>query len=184
MSIYTKTGDQGMTSLYGGRRISKADNVIDAVGDVDELNSVMGLFEAELIIIGNQDLSDKVRQIKENLFMLGADLASPLDLNSKIKVVRISQVHTAMLENDIDKWEKILPQLTHFVLPAGTKAALTAYYARSICRRCERSLVRLNGGYPIDGEILKYINRLSDWLFVCFRLLNRDAGEKEHLWLS
>ena len=184
MHIYTKTGDKGETSLYGGKRVAKSSDGIDAIGNVDELNSVLAIVANELDLIQLRDLSDKVRQIQQEIFMLGSDLATPLDANSALKITRISDIQIKRLEKEIDEWTLIIPELKNFVLPGGAKAALMAYLARAVCRRAERSIIAAQEKSAMNPQVLAYINRLSDWLFTLFRLINHKLEIPEHLWLS
>lgn len=181
MSIFTKTGDNGDTSLFGGKRVKKSSSIITAIGDVDELSACVAILAENLKISKINDLSDKVEQISKELFTVGADLANP-QKHEDISESFVSEYDIQALENDITLWEKELTPLTHFVLPAGKPAALSAYYARAVCRRAERSVVRANDDHRLNPQIVKYLNRLADWLFVCFRLINRRCGEKEKLW--
>ena len=172
MKIYTKTGDAGETSLYGGSRVPKSHLRIEAIGAVDELNAYLGVL----------DMGELTR-IQNELFTLGADLATPADTNSKLKILRIDAACVALLEKEIDAWTEKLPQLTNFILPGGSKVAAQLHLARAICRRAERSVVRLAEiDAKLNKNILKYLNRLSDWLFVLARKVNADAGVAENIW--
>lgn len=170
--IYTKGGDKGKTSLVGGKRVNKSNNYIDAIGCVDELNSFLGLVICELVKPNN----NVVQNIQNNLFDLGADLATPM--NKKGRALRINKSYTLFIENEIDKLNANLQPLTSFILPGGSKVASMIHFARTINRRCERNIVKLSEKNKINIEILKYINRLSDYLFVLARSLNK----KEVLW--
>ena len=127
------------------------------------------------------DLSDKVKQILDQLFTVGADLANPKK-HEDLPESFVTEFDIASLENDMDLWEKELAPLTHFVMPAGHPAALSAYYARALCRRAERSVIKANDDQKLNPQIAKYLNRLGDWLFVCFRLINQRQKVKEKLW--
>jgi cob(I)alamin adenosyltransferase len=172
MKIYTKTGDHGTTALFGGKRVSKADLRVDAYGTVDELNSYLGLlFEEDLIV-----------HIQDRLFTLGAMLATEPG-NTKVKVPQLTEDDITVLEKGIDKMEEILEPMKHFILPGGHPTVSFCHIARTVCRRAERLAVALNSVEPIDPLIIKYLNRLSDYLFVLSRLLSKKLGAKEIPWL-
>ncbi len=171
MKIYTKTGDKGETSLFGGRRITKANIRIESYGNVDELNSSLGLVRS---FINSSKVNCKLEREQKNLLRLGADLATPFDSDKKFQnnVNRINKEDIDLLENEIDLWEAKLPKLTNFILPGGSKEASFTHLARSICRRAERSVVKLSNEEEINRETMVYLNRLSDWLFVLARILS------------
>ncbi len=180
MKIYTKTGDQGETGLYSGRRLPKDDPILEVYGTVDELNSVLGLAGAEGLI---KELNEKIGRIQNELFQLGADLATPWDdPNTKNKVDRIEGKAICRLEDEIDGAEKELTPLTQFILPGGARSAAWLHLARTVCRRAERPLAALLRKGRVNPETIVYVNRLSDWLFVMARLENRRAGEKDIPW--
>ena len=170
--IYTKGGDKGFTSLVGGKRVKKSSKIIEAIGNVDELNATLG------IVIENLKVSNKkvLRNIQNDLFDLGADLATPI--NRKKNAIRIKADQTLYIEKEIDKINKNLKPLKSFILPGGNKVSSLIHLARTINRRCEISIVKLNETHKINIEILKYINRLSDYLFV----LARQTNKTEVLW--
>lgn len=177
MKIYTKKGDQGYTSLFGGANVEKNSLRIHAYGTVDELNSIIGM-------VLTHSLSDKgkkmLNEIQSQLFVLGADLAT---LHSKeAKIERIGSGDIQKLENWIDDLEEDLPALTSFILPGGSPAGATLHMARTVCRRAERNTVALKQNDPISAETVIYLNRLSDLLFVLARFENRQAGEPETPW--
>lgn len=178
MKIYTKTGDAGQTTLFGGKRVSKDALRVDAYGTVDELNACLGLVRAH-------DLSEPVAEwletVQNDLFRLGADLATPLDVSSQW-VVRMEQGSVDLLEQAIDQMTGDLPALENFILPGGTVAAANLHVARTVCRRAERLTVALQGVEPINPTALVYLNRLSDFLFVAARWVNLQAGESETRW--
>jgi len=181
MSIFTKNGDNGETSLFGGARVRKSSQIIEAIGSVDELSSVIAILEGQLKSIGMTDLSDKMEQIINELFKMGADLANPKK-HENLPDSFVSVFDVESLEADITKWETELPPLTHFVLPAGNDVALTAYWARAVCRRAERNVVAEKENGNINPLTAKYLNRLADWLFICFRLINHRKNQKERFW--
>ncbi len=179
MKIYTKKGDKGETFLFGGGPFPKDDARVAAYGEVDELNSVIGCLLAELG--GANDLSDELRRVQEQLFMVGAELAS-LSPPPEMTKGFIQNSHVQSLELQIDQWQAELTPLKKFILPGGSKAAAFAHLARTVCRRAERSLVGLIHGMTVRPELLIYLNRLSDWLFVAARILNHEDGVEDILW--
>ena len=181
MGIFTKTGDDGETSLFGGKRVKKSSSIVSAIGDVDELSASIGLLESSLDTSKMTELSDKVQKILDQLFKVGADLANPKK-HEDLPDSFVTEFDIASLESDMDLWDKELPPLTHFVLPAGHPAALSAYFARAVCRRAERSVIKANEDQKLNPQIAKYLNRLGDWLFICFRLINQRRKVQEELW--
>lgn len=181
MKIYTKTGDDGSTALFGGGRVSKSSQRIAAYGTVDELNAQLGVVRAAIVGDGSLESIDTVLgRIQAELFVLGADLATPAD--ARAIVPRIKQFHTDLLENDIDRFTALMPELRTFILPAGTTAAVGLHLARTVCRRGERLLVQAATTEDIGSESIPYINRLSDLLFVMARLANHVAGVSSTAW--
>ena len=181
MKIYTKTGDDGTTGLFGGGRLPKPHPRIEAYGTVDETNSFLGVSRSH---IGNREalapLDDIAAQIQRDLFVLGADLATPLD--AKATVPRIEDTHVARLENWIDALQDTLPPLKHFILPGGSEAAAALHVARAICRRAERSVVALMEQEALSPTAAMYLNRLSDLLFTMARYANNQLGIDESAW--
>ena len=180
MKIYTKTGDRGTTSLFGGKRVEKNSVRIQAYGVVDELNSLIGLILADFADYSSQDVGKKLLRIQSELFVLGADLATPL--NVKVKIPRITKSYVTRLEREIDKWTKTLPQLKNFILPGGGKVGSKLHLARTIARRAERSIVDLASEEKINTYAQIYINRLSDWLFTLARYINMLEKVSEISW--
>ena len=170
--IYTKGGDDGYTSIVGGKRVKKSSIIIEAISNVDELNATLGF------IINNSISSQKkiIQNIQNDLFDIGADLATPLI--KKKNVIRLNSYQITYLEKEIDKINSKLKPLTSFILPGGDKVSGLLHLSRTINRRCEISIVKLSENKRINLEILKYINRLSDFLFV----LARQTNKKEILW--
>jgi cob(I)alamin adenosyltransferase len=172
--IYTRTGDKGETGLSGGKRIRKDCPEIQAIGDVDELNSVLGMVIA-------CDLSDELKsiliKIQHQLFNVGAELNS-----AKFKLIHQRDIDE--LENHIDDFNQTLSPLKNFILPSGGHAAATCHLARAVCRRAERSVVALDESQGLNPTIQIYLNRLSDFLFVFSRVLAKYVGEPETLWSS
>ena len=170
--IVTRTGDAGTTGLGDGSRTTKDSLRIDAIGEVDELNSSIGLLLCE-------ELPDPVRaallDIQHDLFDLGGELCLP-----GMAVMKDAQV--ARLEELAEEFNRDLPMLKEFILPGGTRPAAVAHLCRTVCRRAERSMVRLHGAEPLSDAARRYINRLSDLLFILGRLLNRAGGRGDVLW--
>jgi cob(I)alamin adenosyltransferase len=180
VKIYTKTGDAGETSLFDGTRVSKADERVAAYGDVDELNAMIGVARSALAAQGTAPLVEMLEQIQRDLFALGSRLADP---SHKIagRVVKAAVVadDIARLEGWIDLLEAELPPLKRFILPGGSPGGAMLHVARTVCRRAERAMVALGG---LDRELIVYVNRLSDLLFVMARAANRRAGTPEVEW--
>ena len=180
MKIYTKTGDQGTTSLLGGTRVPKYDLRIEAYGTVDELNAHLGKLQDSLNLPGQQD---QLHQIQQQLFLIGSHLATDPQ-KDKVKLPELSSTATEELEQSIDKLNEELPPLRNFVLPGGHPANSQAHISRCVCRRAERRVVELGTHAPVNGDIVVYLNRLSDWLFVLSRYISFRAGVEERLWKS
>lgn len=180
MKIYTKTGDKGETSLFGGKRVWKDDLRISAYGTVDELNAVLGMAVTELI---NVELIEVIKNIQNNLFTVGSDLASPLDKENKNFVIpRIDENFVVQLECLIDKYDSQLPELKNFILPGGLKGSAILHHARTVCRRAEREVVALSKKDLINHEIEVYLNRLSDLLFILARFENYSNNSADIAW--
>lgn len=179
--IYTRTGDDGTTSLFGGERVAKGNPRIDAYGTVDEANSFVGMARAHLRDEPGFDRLDAaLAHIQEDLFVVGADLATPSD--AKPVVPRIEPSHVDRLESMIDAFDADLKPLKNFILPGGTPAASTLHTARTVCRRAERLTVQASASTPINDATTVYLNRLSDVLFVLARWANHQAGVREDTW--
>ena len=178
MKLYTKTGDKGTTSLFGGKRVEKNSARIKAYGEVDELNSLIGTIIAQFSEV--EPLKEKLLRIQKELFVLGSDLATPLTI--KTKIPRITKNYVIRLEREIDKWSASLPQLKNFILPGGGKIGAKLHLARAIARRTERSIAELGRTEKINKTALIYINRLSDWLFTLARYVNKQEGITEKIW--
>ncbi|HEX7079974.1 MAG TPA: cob(I)yrinic acid a,c-diamide adenosyltransferase [Gammaproteobacteria bacterium] len=171
--IYTRTGDDGTTGLAGGVRVRKHDRRVDAIGDVDETNSAIALVLAEAGIAA--DVRDVLRSIQHDLFEIGGELAMP-------EYRGITAADVERLEQVLDAMNAALPPLEDFVLPGGTRAAAACFLARAIARRAERSVWALAEQAELNPELPRYLNRLSDLLFVAARRLTRDSGIDETLW--
>ncbi|MCM1521476.1 MAG: cob(I)yrinic acid a,c-diamide adenosyltransferase [Muribaculaceae bacterium] len=171
--LYTRTGDAGTTALVGGSRIAKNSLRVSAYGDVDELNSHLGLVQAyAAAITGAETEASMLLDIERMLFSIGATLATPGPTQCKA----LTPEALALLETSIDTLDSIVEPQRNFILPGGTVAAAEAHVARTVCRRAERSILTLNEAEPVDPAIISYINRLSDWLFILARRLNSLAG--------
>ncbi len=178
MKLYTRTGDSGQTSLFAGGRVSKGHVRLHAYGTIDELNAVLGL----AIAAGLEDtLRAQVQRAQSELFTVGADLATPLDAGAK-RITRVGPHMVERLESEIDAWQEQLPALRNFILPGGGMGGAFLHQARTVCRRAERWIVTLAEGEAVNDEVLRYINRLSDWLFAAARAANQAAGTDEQLW--
>lgn len=180
--IYTRTGDDGTTSLFGGERVRKGNPRIDAYGTVDEANSIVGVARSHLTgEPGHERLDPVLGDLQEELFVLGADLATPVD--AKPVVPRIKSRHVDQLEDRIDEFDADLKPLKAFVLPGGSPAGASLHSARTVCRRAERLVVQASASTPINEEPVIYLNRLSDLLFVLARWVNKQAGMREDTWV-
>jgi len=184
MKIYTKTGDKGETGLFGGARVSKASSRVDAYGDVDELNSALGICRAHVTAL-DAKVDALLGGIQSELFDLGAELATTPHKKVDTGVPRIEDAHIERLERAIDEAESELEPLRTFILPGGAAAAAHLHLARTICRRAERKLVALSDAAEgVRGELVRYLNRLSDLLFVLARLANARAGVADVPWIG
>jgi cob(I)alamin adenosyltransferase len=184
--VYTRTGDGGETALVGGRRVPKDAPRIEAYGTVDELNAVLGLarvFNAERLAEGEGPrwLDETLRRLQNQLFDLGSELATPEDAVYE-GMYRVGQVDVTELEKLIDRCQKELAPLKSFVLPGGGRVGAFLHQARTVCRRAEREILRLSHAEPLPEWPLRYVNRLSDLLFVLSRWVARRLGEPEYLW--
>lgn len=181
MKIYTKTGDTGQTGLFGGPRVRKDNPRIEAYGTIDELNSVLGVTRAAGL---PAEIDALVAQIQNELFSVGAELATPNPEAAGFRI--IGPRHIAAVEQAIDRFESPLEPLKQFILPGGTSAAAALHLARTVCRRAERRVVTLahDGSEGISAEIVIYLNRVSDLLFVLARAVNFDAREPDVPWVK
>ncbi len=170
--IYTRTGDDGTTGLGDGSRVSKDSLRVDAMGDVDELNSVLGLLIAEAV---PANLAALLTEIQHDLFNLGGEICIP-------NYIILQQSRIDDVEQAIDVLNHQLSPLKEFILPGGTKAAAYCHLARTVCRRAERKLIALNRAEKVTNISLCYLNRLSDLLFVMCRIINKEAGVSDVLW--
>ena len=186
MKIYTKTGDNGTTGLVGGTRIPKHDLRIDCYGTVDELNSYLGLIRDQTI---SDDSQTTLLKIQNQLFIIGSLLATDSEKlmdESKRKRLGITLLKSEaieFLETEIDTMNSVLPPMTHFILPGGHQTVSFCHIARCICRRAERNISKLNTEQPTQPEILIYLNRLSDFIFVLARKLSKELHAEEIKWI-
>ncbi len=186
MKIYTKTGDKGTTALFGGTRVPKDHIRIESYGTVDEVNSYIGL-------IRDQEISPSYKEvlirIQDRLFTIGAILATPPEKEllkigaPRLNIPKISEADVELLETHIDLMEQSLPQMTHFILPGGHTTVSYCHICRCVCRRAERLAVHLNHSETVDELVIKYLNRLSDYLFVLARKLSADLKADEVKWI-
>ena len=180
MKIYTRTGDDGTTGLIGGRRVSKADLRIDCYGTVDELNAAIGV----AAVAAGAELAAQLRAVQNDLFVLGSHLASPADdTKAAASLPPLDESIAGRLEAEIDAAEACLPPLRQFILPGGSEASARLHLARTVCRRAERLAVALAAEAPVPPTTVRYLNRLSDWLFVMARRANREAGVEDVPWV-
>ena len=186
MKVYTKTGDTGTTALFGGTRVPKDHARIESYGTVDELNSYIGLIRDQEI---NQHFKDILIEIQDRLFTVGAILATPPEKEvlkngqKRLQNLGIIESDVELLEKEIDTMEDSLPQMTHFVLPGGHTTVSYCHIARCVCRRAERLAVHLSHNEPVADIAIKYLNRLSDYLFVLARKLSKELNADEVKWI-
>ena len=179
MTLYTGTGDRGETGLLNGARVSKADARVAATGDVDELSAVLGIALAAGL---DAELAAIISELQRDLFALGARLADPrAQVTKRFEKTTLNETSVQKLESWIDQLDASLPTLRQFVLPGGQSGGATLHVARAVCRRAERNIVAL-GGEAVPGEIFRYVNRLSDLLFVMARAENSRRGVQEREW--
>lgn len=181
MTIYTRTGDEGETGLFGGSRVSKDIIRLEACGTVDELNSALGLVRAEPL---SELIDSLLARLQHELFQVGAELGTVKPESRGLRV--IGRANIAAIEQAIDEYQQRLSPLRNFVLPAGVRAAAALHLARTICRRAERRLVTLDrsGANEVAPELLAYLNRVSDLLFVLARAVNAEANVADVVWQS
>ena len=186
MKIYTKTGDKGTTALFGGTRVPKHHIRIDSYGTVDELNSHLGLLRDQQIDNHSEEI---ILKIQDRLLTIGSTLATDpkkAKLKSgkeRLDIARISSEDIELLEQEMDKMNEELPPMTHFVLPGGHQTVSVCHIARCVCRRAERLATALYEIEPFEEQVLQYLNRLSDYLFVLARKLSKDLEAKEIQWI-
>ncbi len=181
MRIYTRTGDKGDTGLFGGGRVPKNHPRVEAYGDVDELNAILGLARS---VESMPRVDEILIPIQRDLFSIGALLATPIPekVQQQLEKARIDDDRIAQLERAIDDGEAELEPLHSFIVPGGTFKASTLHVARTVCRRAERKVIALQGEVDVPGIVVRYLNRLSDLLFVLARVANRRGGAAEVTW--
>ena len=186
MKIYTKTGDKGTTSLFGGTRVPKHHIRIESYGTVDELNAHIGLIKDQEIEFHTKEI---LNRIQDRLFTIGSTLATEPEKatlksgKERLRIPKISEEDILLLEKEMDLMNDELPEMTHFVLPGGHQSVSFCHIARCVCRRAERMATALYEISPFDEMVLKYLNRLSDYLFVLARKLSKDLKAEEIQWL-
>ncbi len=179
MKIYTKTGDKGVTSLVGGNRVPKTHIRLEAYGTVDELNSNLGFLSTYLL-----DEKDRnfLQQVQDKLFAVGSHLATDREKTELKAASVISPEHVETMEREIDRLDNLLPPLSAFILPGGSRGVAVCHICRTVCRRAERRILALAEQVEISSELLAYVNRLSDYLFVLSRKMNQDDKKGEIFW--
>jgi cob(I)alamin adenosyltransferase len=186
MKIYTRTGDEGMTALFGGTRVPKHHIRIQSYGTVDELNSWLGLMRDQDI---KSTYKDVLMKVQKDLFTIGAILATDPDKailksgKERLNIPKIRSEDIVFLEQEMDRMDETLPQMTHFILPGGHPAVSYCHIARTVCRRAERMACLLHENQPFALEVLSYLNRLSDYLFVLSRAISADLNAAEVKWI-
>jgi cob(I)alamin adenosyltransferase len=186
MKIYTKTGDKGTTALFGGTRVPKHHIRIESYGTVDELNSNLGLLRDQQV---DEHSKEIILKIQDRLFTIGSTLATDPQKavlksgKKRLEIPLISQEDIELLEQEMDKMNEALPPMTHFVLPGGHQTVSVCHVARCVCRRAERLATALYEIEPFEEQVLQYLNRLSDYLFVLARKLSHDLQAEEIQWI-
>jgi cob(I)alamin adenosyltransferase len=186
MKIYTKTGDKGTTSLFGGTRVPKHHIRIESYGTVDELNAHIGLIKDQKIEAHTKEILNRVQ---DRLFTIGSTLATEPEKatlksgKERLRIPKISEEDIMLLEKEMDLMNDALPEMTHFVLPGGHQSVSFCHIARCVCRRAERMATALYEISPFDEMVIKYLNRLSDYLFVLARKLSKDLNAEEIQWI-
>jgi len=178
MKIYTKTGDEGYTALFGGKRVSKADLRINTYGTIDELNSYLGLLRDQEV---NKNKLEELVEIQDRLFTIGSILATEPG-NTKVKIPSLQESDITFLENKMDAMDELLEPMRFFVLPGGHASISFGHVARTVCRRAERLVIELDAHEKVDPLVLKYFNRLSDYLFVLCRMMTKELNVTEIPW--
>jgi cob(I)alamin adenosyltransferase len=180
MKIYTKTGDKGETGLFGGERVSKSSLRIEAYGTIDELNSFIGL---AVIEVKDPEIKQLLGRIQDRLFTLGSDLATPdNEKNKKLNIPRVPEEYWREAEKSIDYFEEKLEPLKNFILPGGSRGSACLHMCRTVVRRAERGVIKLNSTEPVGENIIIFLNRLSDLFFVLSRYENKVSGIPDTKW--
>lgn len=180
MKIYTKSGDKGNTSLIGGKRVAKDEIQIEAYGTIDELNSNLGLLRDYCVLKRDKSF---ILDIQENLFIIGSLLAIDYSNNQK-EHINFSKEKNYTIEKEIDRISLTLPVMTNFVIPGGHVTVSTCHISRSVCRRAERNCIQFNKENQLNENILIYLNRLSDYLFILSRKITQDTNTQEIKWIN
>jgi cob(I)alamin adenosyltransferase len=180
MKIYTKSGDTGETGLFGGGRVPKDDERVDAYGEVDELNAALGLARGFPL---PADLEGLLQRLQEQLFTVGAVLATPAGTKASSYIPVLQAAWVEAMEHAIDAFEGELPKMTHFILPGGSQASSALHLARTVCRRAERRVIPLVREGKVAADVVMFLNRLSDLLFVMARVANHRAGVADVKWI-
>jgi cob(I)alamin adenosyltransferase len=179
MKIYTKTGDDGTTGLFSGIRVSKDSLRVETYGTTDELNTIIGIAVSQM---PDSELKNDLLHLNNTLFVVGSDLATPLEPKPKFSINRIKKENIDWLEVRIDDYTSKMPELKNFILPGGSVAAAHLHHARTVCRRAERLCVRLSREEFLGDHLLKFLNRLSDYLFTAARMANYNQGIADVMW--
>jgi cob(I)alamin adenosyltransferase len=178
MKIYTKTGDKGLTSLVGGTRVAKTELRIEAYGTVDELNSYIGLVRDQVV---NEGRKEVLKEIQDRLFTIGSILASEPEQTKK-QIPDLNEGDIELLENEMDKMDENLEPMRFFILPGGHQSVSFGHLARTVCRRAERCVLRLTEESEVNSLVVRYLNRLSDYLFVLCRMMAKELEIEEVAW--
>ncbi|MCR4582359.1 MAG: cob(I)yrinic acid a,c-diamide adenosyltransferase [Prevotella sp.] len=177
--VYTRTGDKGQTSLVGGIRVNKSDLRLEAYGTIDELSSHLGLLGS---LLPDGDEKTMIIRVQNNLFNIGTYLATDQEKTPLYPSARLADGEAALLEHEIDRLMGLLPEVQGFILPGGTQGAAQAHVCRTVCRRAERRIVSLSEKVEISADMLQYVNRLSDYLFVLAKIINFNEKRDEIVW--
>ena len=185
MKLYTKSGDDGTTGLFSGARVSKDHPRIESYGTIDEFNATLGMCSATCKADNalHRRLLDIFGRLQSRMFDIGADLATPEGANNESKIQRIGEEHVQEVEKWIDEIDSANTPLTAFVMPGGTELASRLHLARTICRRAERQMIHLSHTEPVGSSLIMYVNRVSDFLFAAARLVNKNSGVEDVLWI-
>lgn len=179
MKIYTKTGDKGTTSLIGGKRVLKNSNKLNAYGSIDELNSFLGLLRAKTT---DENIKNEILDIQNTLFNVGAHLALDENVEKIPEFAQINDEKIKKIEDLIDFFQENLPKITNFIIYGENELSAICHVCRAICRRAEREIITVNQQYNIDSNIITYVNRLSDFLFVLARVYTKNEEKSDFLW--
>ncbi len=179
MKIYTRTGDDGTTGLIGGTRVKKYNIRLEAYGTVDELNSYIGVVRS---LQSDENADHVLEKIQNKLFVIGAHLATDDTITLIKKQMPVGETDILMLEQEMDEMNELLPELRNFILPGGCQASSFCHVARTVCRRAERLIVELSDKAEVESDLIIYMNRLSDYLFVLSRKVSNDLKAPEILW--